>query len=81
MRGIKKFFYIIIIALIIGAILYIIPQFEWHSPTVDIKLDTGQATRQPGRHVRPSASDGHGSHRPSGEALSVHPSSPVGTGG
>ena len=40
MRGIKKFFYIIIIALVLGAIFYIIPQFEWHSPTVDIKLDT-----------------------------------------
>ncbi|HWP91638.1 MAG TPA: M23 family metallopeptidase [Thermodesulfobacteriota bacterium] len=40
MRGIKKFFYIIIIALVLGTIFYIIPQFEWHSPTVDIKLDT-----------------------------------------
>lgn len=40
MKGVKKLFYLIIFGLIIGAILYIIPELEWHSPTVDIKLDS-----------------------------------------
>jgi len=40
MRDIKRFFYIVIIAFVIGAFLYVIPQFEWYSPTVNIKLDS-----------------------------------------
>jgi murein DD-endopeptidase MepM/ murein hydrolase activator NlpD len=40
MRGVRRFFYLIIIAFIVGAILYIIPELEWHSPTVNIKLDS-----------------------------------------
>ncbi len=40
MKGIKKLFYLIVFGLIIGAILYIIPELEWHAPTVDIKLDS-----------------------------------------
>jgi murein DD-endopeptidase MepM/ murein hydrolase activator NlpD len=40
MRGVRKFFYLIIIGLIIGLILYIIPELEWHSPTINVKLDS-----------------------------------------
>jgi murein DD-endopeptidase MepM/ murein hydrolase activator NlpD len=47
MRGIKRFFYIVVIAFIMGFILYVIPQFEWHSPTVDIKLDSDYVGLRP----------------------------------
>jgi murein DD-endopeptidase MepM/ murein hydrolase activator NlpD len=40
MRTIKKFFYLVIFALIIAAVLYVIPEIEWHPPDVDIKLSS-----------------------------------------
>lgn len=41
MRSIGKIFlYLLLLVLIIGGLILIIPRFEWHSPTVDIKLDS-----------------------------------------
>ncbi|MBI4228879.1 MAG: M23 family metallopeptidase [Deltaproteobacteria bacterium] len=38
MKGVNKLFYFIVIVLLIGAIIYIYPEIEWHPPKIDIKL-------------------------------------------
>ena len=38
MKSITKFFYFIVIVLLIGAVIYIYPEIEWHPPQIDIKL-------------------------------------------
>lgn len=38
MKSIKRFFYFIVIVLILGAVIYIYPEIEWHPPQIDIKL-------------------------------------------
>jgi len=35
----KTFLYLLFLALIIGGFIFIFPRFEWHAPTVEIKLD------------------------------------------
>jgi len=36
----KRFFYIVLLVLIIGAFIYFYPEIEWSSPEVDIKLES-----------------------------------------
>jgi hypothetical protein len=38
MKSVKKFFYFIVIVLLVGAVIYIYPEIEWHPPQIDIKL-------------------------------------------
>ena len=36
----KTFLYLIFLALVIGGFIFIFPRFEWHAPTVEMKLDS-----------------------------------------
>lgn len=38
MKSIKKFFYFVVIVLLVGAVIYIYPEIEWTPPKIDIKL-------------------------------------------
>lgn len=42
-----RFFSLLILILIIGGIIYIYPKIEWHSPVIDIKLDTADVGVKP----------------------------------
>ena len=35
----KRFFYIVLLVLIVGGLVYIYPEIEWSSPEVNIKLE------------------------------------------
>jgi murein DD-endopeptidase MepM/ murein hydrolase activator NlpD len=37
---IKTFFYLVLLAVIIGGAIFVIPRFEWYAPTVNLKLDS-----------------------------------------
>jgi murein DD-endopeptidase MepM/ murein hydrolase activator NlpD len=47
MASIKKFFYFIVIVLFLGAIIYVYPEIEWHSPKIDIKLESDYVGLKP----------------------------------
>ena len=42
-----KFFTLLILALIVGGFIYIYPNIEWHSPEVNLKLDTDYLGTKP----------------------------------
>ena len=71
MKGIRGFFRLIILALIIAGIIYIIPQVEWYKPSIRIKLDSDYVGTNPFdievkdrgkglKRVRVSLVDAHG---------------------
>jgi len=43
----KRFFYIVLLVLIIGAFIYVYPEIEWSSPQVDIKLQSENLGTRP----------------------------------
>lgn len=43
----KKFFYLIVLAAIIGGIVFILPEIEWDEPTVNIELDSAYVGLSP----------------------------------
>ena len=43
----KRFFYIVLLALIIGGFIYFYPEIEWSSPEVDIKLESDNIGTRP----------------------------------
>lgn len=38
---IKAFFYLVLLAIVVGGAIFIIPRFEWYAPAVNLKLDSG----------------------------------------
>ncbi|HEX9666174.1 MAG TPA: M23 family metallopeptidase [Thermodesulfobacteriota bacterium] len=47
MKSVKKFFYFIVIVLLVGAMIYVYPEIEWHPPKIDIKLDSDYVGLKP----------------------------------
>jgi len=43
----KRFFYILLLALIVGGFIYVYPEIEWSSPEVDIKLKSENIGTRP----------------------------------
>ncbi len=47
MKSVKKFFYFIVIVLLLGAVIYIYPEIEWTAPKIDIKLSSDYVGLKP----------------------------------